>query len=94
MSRVQFNFNKKIYNGDKQISHFYCVLTKMNRLDIYKSGGGCNNILKKFTNIINIRFGYIIKFIKINNKQSLGGRYRDFLITTRITSERTTPYLL
>ena len=64
----------------------------MNLLDTYKSKGECNNVLERFINIIKIRFGHTIKFIKTDNKQSLGGRYQDFLATTRITSERTTPY--
>ena len=66
---------EEIYNSDKWILYLYCILIKMNLLDIYKFKKKCNNILERFINTIKIRFGYIIKFIKINNKQSLGGRY-------------------
>ena len=47
----------------------------MNLLDIYKFKGEYNNILEKFINIIKTKFGYTIRFIRINNKQSFGGRY-------------------
>ena len=62
---------------------------KINLLNTYKSKKKYNNILKKFINTIKIKF----KFIKINNKQSLGGKYQNFLIIIGITSERTVPYL-
>ena len=66
---------KKTYNSNKWISHLYYILTKMNLLDIYKSKGECNNILKRFINTINTRFGYIIIFIKIDDEQSFKRRY-------------------
>ena len=66
---------EEIYNSDKWISHLYYILTKINFLNIYKSKGEYNNILKKFINIIKIKFKYIIKFIKINNKQLFEKRY-------------------
>ena len=40
----------------------------MNLLDIYKFKRKYNNILEKFINTIKIKFGYIIKFIKTDNK--------------------------
>ena len=73
--------------------YLYCVLIKINLLDIYNFKEKYNNILKKFINIIKIRFGYIIKFIKINNKQSFKRRYQNFLVVIGITLERIAPYL-
>ena len=66
----------------------------MNLLDIYKFKEKYNNILKRFINTIKIRFGYTVKFIKINNEQSLRGKYQDFLAIIRITLKRTTLYSL
>ena len=92
--RVAFDLipMEEAYNSDKWISHLYCVLMKINLLDTHRSKGECNDVLEKFINTISTRFGHTVKFIKIDDKQSLGGRYRDFLATTGITSERTAPY--
>ena len=57
----------------------------MNLLDTHKFKKIYNNILKRFINIIKIRFGYTVKFIKINNKQFFKGKYQNFFIITRIT---------
>ena len=83
---------KEIYNGNKWISHLYYILIKMNLLDTHKSKREYNNILKRFINIIRTRFGYIIKFIRIDNEQSFKGRYRDFLAIIGITLKWTAPY--
>ena len=64
----------------------------MNLLDTHKSKKEYNNILKRFINIIRIRFGHIIKFIRIDDKQSLRGRYYNFLVITRIILKQTAPY--
>ena len=66
---------EEIYNNNKWISYLYYIKTKMNLLDIYKSKGEYNDVLKRFINIIKIRFGYIIKFIRIDDEQSLGRKY-------------------
>ena len=47
----------------------------MNLLNIYKSKKEYNNVLERFINIIKIRFGYIVKFIRTDNKQSFKKRY-------------------
>ena len=83
---------EEVYNSNKWISYLYYILIKMNLLDIYKFKGECNNILKRFINIIKIKFGYIIKFIRTDNKQLFKGRYWDFFAAIKITLEWTALY--
>ena len=66
---------EKTYNSDKWISYLYCVLIKINLLNIYKSKREYNDVLERFIKIIKIKFGYIVKFIRTDNEQSFGGKY-------------------
>ena len=43
---------EKVYNSDKWILYFYYILIKINLLNIYKSKGEYNDILKRFINTI------------------------------------------
>jgi hypothetical protein len=83
---------EEAYNGDKWVSHFFCFNTKMNFVYTHPRKSDALKIVEAFVQMAKTRFGKQVKFIRIDDEQTLATAYNEFTARHGITTERAAPY--
>jgi hypothetical protein len=81
------------YNDDKWISHFVCFLIGMKFVYTHERKNDALSIIREFVKLTLIRYEQTVRFIRIDDEQTLSLAYDDFMKMRGISTERSTPYI-
>ncbi len=82
----------EIYNDDKWVNHLVCYHTHMNFVWTYSRKNDALSVIKKFVKMTIIRFDQIVRFIRIDDKQTLSIKYEDFMKLKEVFTKRIVSY--
>ncbi len=94
LERIKFDLILmiEIYNDDKWISHFVCYHTHMNFVWTHSRKNDALSVIKKFVKMTIIRFDHIVRFIRIDDEQTLSIKYENFMKLKNIFMKRIVSY--
>jgi hypothetical protein len=92
--RVSFNLilMHRAYNDDQWINHFICFFSHMNFVWTHLRKNDALFVIKKFVKLTFIRYEQIVRFIRIDDEQTLSIEYDNFMKLRRIITKRIVSY--
>lgn len=80
------------YNGDKWVSHFYCLKTSMDFVYTHSKKNHALEVIKEFLEMAKTRYSATVRFIRTDGERTLGRDYDAVTKKNGITTERSAPY--
>ncbi len=85
-------FMHRAYNDDQWINHFICFFFHMNFVWTHLRKNDVLSIIKTFVKLAFIRYKQIVRFIRIDDEQTLSIEYDNFMKMRRIITKRIASY--
>ena len=79
------------YNGDKYAAHFLDEATRMNEVETMAKKSSLTQIVIKYCNVIERRYGFKVAIIHTDGETSLAGEFDEWAAERGITLERSAP---
>jgi hypothetical protein len=94
LNRIEFDLISmiEIYNDDKWINNFVCYHIHMNLVWTHSRKNDALSIIKKFVKMTIIKFDQIVRFIWIDDEQTLSIKYENFMKLKKIFTKRIVSY--
>ena len=80
------------YNGDNWVNHFTCFHIKMEFVFTHVRKNDALKMIKAFFQMMRTRYDQIVRFFRMNDKQTLNDQFDEFMKMYGILQKRTAPY--